>query len=202
MSGSILDETLFAGSTVRLFGHKFEGLRLVTEDEPASAASAEEPSAAGQKRLRGAPPVLRAMEEQLKRRNGGTGLEPGLARIYGFSYLGAYYKLAEPTVLLVYGAGEPVPPTTQEAALGLVGIEFKGETFAGQVRVWAQDRADYTVRIDITPGWLADVLVDPGMSDGTNMTTGRGPDSGGRGPLTGRAQMVGRAQLIGRGNSS
>jgi hypothetical protein len=185
------EETLFAGSTVRLFGHKFDGLRLVVEDEKAMPGSAP----------KGAPPVLRALQEQLKRRHGGTSLAAGLARIYGFSYLGNYYKLAEPTVLLVHGDGEPVPPTTEEGPLGVVGVELKSETFASDVRMWEQDRADYSVRIDITPGWLGDVLVEPGMNDGTNMTTGQGPDGGSRTSLVGRAGMVGRAGLVGRGNS-
>jgi hypothetical protein len=182
-----MPETLFANSTVRLFGHRFGGLDLVKED--------------GHDALKGAPSVLRVLQEQLKSRHGAESAAPGLARIYGFSYLGNYYKLAEPTVLLVHGEGTDVPATTNSAALSLLGIELKAETFSSDVKVWEQDKADYTVRIDITPGWLADVLVDPGISDGVNMTTGRAPESGGGSSLSGRSPMVGRACLVGRGNS-
>ena len=182
-----MSETLFASSSVRLFGHKFEGLHLVKEE--------------GQDALKGAPSVLRALQEQLKRRNGLENATPELARIYGFSYLGNYYKLAEPTVLLVHGEGAEVPAATSPATLSVVGVELKSETFSSEVRMWEQDRADYTVRIDITPGWLSDVLLDPGMSDGTNMTTGRTPEGGGGSSSSGRAQLVGRACLVGRGSS-
>ena len=185
MSDSILKETLFSSSTVRLFGREFEGLTLGHEEgDPAT--------------LKGAPPALRALQAQLKLRTGQEDLKPLLARIYGFSYLGTYYKLAEPTVLLVYGQGKPVPSSTAAVALDDLGVEFKEETFTSEVLMWAQDRGDYSVRIDITAGFLADVLVDPGMIDATNTTTGQAPDGSGRGGLVGRAQMVGRAQLVGR----
>jgi hypothetical protein len=188
MPNSILGETLFAGSTVRLFGRKFEGLTL--NPEPADANTPL-----------GAPATMRALQKQLQPLGDGADWKPGLARIYGFSYQGSYYKLAEPTVLLVYGEGEEVSPTLETDILGIIGVEFKAQTFTPKVRMWAQDRADYSVRIDITVGWLADVLLEPGMNDGTNMTSGQGPDGGGRPSLVGRAGMVGRAGLVGRGNS-
>jgi hypothetical protein len=197
MSG--LTETLFAGSTVRLFGSRFAGLKLEFDADPTSGTPLDT--------LQDAPPVLRSLQENLRNRSGGTGLPPILARIYGFSYQGSYYKLAEPTVLLVYGDGVPIGPTTTDPTPSFDGIEFNGVSFAPGVLMWVQDRADYSVRIDITSGWLADVLLAPGISDGTNMTTGQAPDSGapgamtGRAQLVGRAQMVGRAQLVGRGNS-
>jgi hypothetical protein len=181
-----LDETLFAGSTVLLFGRVFDGLSLVKEAKTGTP--------------KGAPPVLVALQDRLKYRDGSGKLEPTLARIYGFSYLGNYHKLPEPTVLLVYGDGDPVPPEYEKADLDQFGVEVKGETFTNKVQVWALDRADYTVRIDITPGWLADVLLEPGLSDGTNMTTRRATDGAGRSAQVGRAAMVGRACMVGRGN--
>jgi hypothetical protein len=243
MSGWTLGETLFAGSTVRLFGRRFHGLRLATEDltadRAAEAAQAEADEAAdkaaqnpGDQQLAqaaqrsakaaeaawatvewppappldpkvqrtpvGAPPVLRALEEKLEARNGDTGTEPGLARIYGFSFQGNYFKLAMPTVLLVYGNGLSVPPTFNRAALSIIGVEFKDETFASEVRMWAQDQADYSVRIDITSGWLWDVLIEPEMSDANNVTGGVAPDAGGQGVPFGRAAAVGRAAAISR----
>jgi hypothetical protein len=127
-----------------------------------------------------------------------------LARIFGFSYQGSYYKLPEPTVLLVYGNGQPVPvAAAADPNPAFPGVEFNGTQFAPGVLMWVQDQADYSVRIDITTGWLSDVLLEPGLSDGTNMTTGQGPDSGTRNSASGRGPIVGRAggHLIGRGNS-
>ena len=174
-----IEETLFAGSTVRLFGNNFEGLELKAEGGAPV----------------GAPSALRAVHDTPA---GETGLSPRLARIYGFSYQGSYYKLPEPTVLLVYGEGTPVVSPAQGAAPAFPGVEFNGQTFAAGVLMWEQDRSDYSVRIDITPGWLYDVLLDPGMSDGANMTTGQLPDTDGRSSLVGRAGMVGRAGIVGR----
>jgi hypothetical protein len=181
-----MPETLFESSTVRLFGDTFIGLQL--------GQGIGQPG--------GVPAVLRTVQAQLRARNNDVAVPPGLARIYGFSYLGHYYKLPEPTVLLVHGPGQPVPASIADAALNLVGVELKAETFSTGVLMWEQDRTDYTVRIDITPGWLTDVLLEPGTSEGTNMTTGQAPDSGTRGPSSGRAAMVGRAGgcMVGRGN--
>jgi hypothetical protein len=122
----------------------------------------------------------------------------GLARIYGFSYQGNYYKLATPTVLLVYGEGEPIPPSIQPVALSLVGVEFKDETFSDEVRMWSQDQTDYSVRIDITPGWLEDILLIPELSTEANVTGGDSPELTGRSQVVGRSQIVGRSQLVGR----
>ena len=177
-----IDETLFAGSTVRLFGTNFEGLQLnVDGGAPA-----------------GAPAAFRAVHETPAEPAGQAASAPRLARIYGFSYQGSYYKLPEPTVLIVYGEGAPVIPPVEGAAPTFPGVEFNGLTFAAGVLMWEQDRSDYSVRIDITPGWLSDVLLDPGMSDGANMTTGQLPDTDARNALVGRAGMVGRAGLVGR----
>src|SRR3954447_11328248 len=82
-----LGEGLLASSTIRLFGRPFLGLRLGTLG---AAPASNNPLAA----------AFRAA--------GAAGNEQSLARIYGFSYLGNYFKLAEPLVFLVYGPGVDV----------------------------------------------------------------------------------------------
>ncbi|WP_377194126.1 hypothetical protein [Ruegeria meonggei] len=91
-----------------------------------------------------------------------------LARIYGFAYEGTYYELPEPSVFLVHGAGEsatmggapqgggsraPVTPTIS----GVASAEYQ---ISNEIRVWDYDKADYTIRMDITTGQFEQVLLD------------------------------------------
>jgi hypothetical protein len=128
-----------------------------------------------------------------------AGNAPSLARIYGFSYLGNYFKLAEPLVFLVYGLGVEV---TSESSLpgnslDLVGVEFKYEGFTKNVRMWTADQLDISVRIDITIGWMKDILLTQEMGADNNMTGG---DSVRRSDIVGRdGNLVGRdGNLVGR----
>jgi len=107
-----------------------------------------------------------------------------LARIYGFSYLGNYFKIANPPVLRVYGQGFPVRSGLDpENRMDILGVEFKDEDFVRGIRMWPSDHLDVTVRIDITIGWLREILLDPDMSADTNVTSNVGGS---------RADVVGR----------
>jgi hypothetical protein len=121
-----------------------------------------------------------------------------LARIYGFSYLGNYYKIANPPVLRVFGQGFHVRPgLAPENHMDILGVEFKDEDFVRGIRMWAVDQLDVVVRIDITIGWLRELLLDNDMSPETNVT---GNGSGGRADVVGRdSGLVGRdSGLVGR----
>lgn len=166
-SPPFLRESLFAPSTVRLFGRLFEGLQLGELGiNPESNA-----------------PLLRFLrsEEASKRAK--------LARIYGYSYLGNYYKLLEPAVFLVQGDGTPVTPGQAPIPLSVTGVEFKDEVFAQEVRMWAADQLDMAVRIDITIGWLKDILLEAEAMEANNVTAN---------DLSARADAVGRADIVGR----
>jgi len=93
------------------------------------------------------------------------------ARIYGFSYEGAYYELPSPTLFLVHGEGEsatagnrpagvrahasraPTDPSTS----GVAAADFQ---FADDIMVWAYDKADYTIRMDVVTGMFEQTLLD------------------------------------------
>ena len=97
MSG-LLGEGLLAPSGVRLFGRDYTGLTIA---ELGLNPTSNDPLVT---QLSNAKPV--------------DGKLPyGLARIYGFSYLGNYFKLASPIVMLVWGAGTPL--TGGDAAISL-----------------------------------------------------------------------------------
>jgi len=163
-------ETLLAPSMIRLFGRLFDGLQLT----PAALASAQTTASA---------------------RNGLTdkldpALDPRLARIYGFSFEGNYYKLSAPAVFLVHGDGASLPAGEGEVSIGHLGVEFKDQTFASSVRVWAYDKLDMTIRIEIASGWLDDLLLGREL-DAAGVTGGE---------MAGReSALVGRdSALVGR----
>lgn len=123
---------------------------------------------------------------------------PKLARIYGFSFQGNYFKLSAPTILLVYGDGTLMKRDMQGATLGEIGIEFKDEFFAGDVWMWTALELDFSVRIDISSGWLSEILIAPEATEASNVTgTGDGSTDG-RNRVVGRAAMSARHAMMGR----
>lgn len=175
---SLLDETLLASSQVRLFGREFKGLQLNQD-----ALQALTGGAAGSNRN----PLTDKLRSELK---------PMLARIYGFSYEGSYYKLDAPYVFLVHGPGTEI---VEPASISEVGVEMKDENFLKGVRMWSYDKIDFSVRIEITSGWLEEILLDAAMGHASNMTAGEfGPraDATLRGAdLNARADFQARADL-------
>jgi hypothetical protein len=212
-----LGEGLLAPGVVRLFGREFEGLILGKDGfEPSSnnplvlqdqieglvrrvddlqkaaaqpqAAAAAQPQAADPDGDPGDDPDETKPQDSTAR----------LARIYGFSYLGNYYKIANPPVLRVYGKGFRVRPgLSPENRMDILGVEFKDEDFVRGIRMWPMDQLDVVVRIDITIGWLREILLDTDMSADTNVT---GNGGGGRADVVGRdSGLVGRdSGLVGR----
>lgn len=103
---------------------------------------------------------------------------PRFARIYGFSYEGAYYDLPTPTLFLVHGDGveaskaikvKEIPGGESLARApgsvsrtGLAAMDFQ---FAKDLRVWSYDQADYTIRMDVASGRFEQVLLGPELDD-------------------------------------
>ncbi len=111
----------------------------------------------------------------------GTQLQgASFARIYGFSYDGTYYDLPRPTLFLVHGEGELVtdPSPGDNAAraptsptdIGLAAADFQ---FADQLMVWAYDKADYTIRMDVETGMFEQVLLDMFFDGGGGVSGAR-----------------------------
>lgn len=208
-----LGEGLLAPGVIRMFGRKFAGLALVNDEEGI------DPVLNNQMALRYEIGALRAELAELKQRiqTGASGEatpaggaaaapsppvdyqgDPTLARIYGFSYLGNYYKIPNPPVMRVYGPGIEVQPGLDpENTMSTLGVEFKDQDFVSEIRMWSSDHLDVTVRIDITIGWLREILLDPEMSAATNVTSGTG---GGRADVVGRdSGAIGRdSGVVGR----
>jgi hypothetical protein len=116
-----------------------------------------------------------------------------IARIYGFSYEGAYYDLPKPILFGVHGEGEPavlasnvvgssqtnaqLTRAPREPSISGVGAADFG--IADDIRVWSYDKADYTIRMDVETGMFEQVLLDACLGeDGPYVSGGR--VSGGR----------------------
>jgi hypothetical protein len=78
-----------------------------------------------------------------------------LARIYAFAFEGYYFELSRPAVFLVHGAGAPVAKTVE-----LTGLAATARDFATDLLVWAYDKGDMSVRLDISTGTLEQILVE------------------------------------------
>lgn len=104
-------------------------------------------------------PVERALRE--------FGAEAGFARIYGFSFEGHYYKLPRPLLFLVRGDGHARAPEDPPAATGgdrefstrFTGIEGKDWQFGSDILVWAVDKHDIAVCLDLEIGRYEQVLL-------------------------------------------
>ena len=109
------------------------------------------------------------------------------ARIYGFSYEGTYYELPNPTLFLVHGTGKRAtstdanlnilnqPPNHASRAPfnpSLSGVGAADFQIADDIRVWAYDKADYTIRMDVETGMFEQVLLEIFFSGGDAMISG------------------------------
>ncbi len=151
MSGT---ESLLQVSSILLFGRELEDLRLVTTGFPL-------------------PP------ERLPRKGSNLFLQKQLedvdamlARIYAFSYEGSFYELSRPTIFLVHGRGRDpeFPPATDARATRApsiseqTGLASQIGSFAKDMRVWAYDKSDFTIRLDVLTGPFDEILL--GMEAG------------------------------------
>jgi hypothetical protein len=183
------EETLLAPSMIRMFGRVFEGLTI---DEASLRVLSSSDGKAKNPFVRN--PLVDKLAPVDDENLNPEKLTAQLARIYGFSYEGNYYKLARPTVFLVHGPGQEIlAGQNPKLSLSFLGVEFKDQVFAEGVLMWAYDKIDMSIRIDIASGQLEDILLDCAETSAANITGG-----GEAGGMTGRAMAVGRAMAAGR----
>jgi len=92
-----------------------------------------------------------------------------LARIYAFSFEGAFYNLPRPAIFLVHGAGTPIKGQgTYDDGKGPVmdesGIPAREFVFETDVRYWEYDKDDLSLRLDSFSGTLDDILIEAALS--------------------------------------
>ena len=179
---AILDsgEDVLDPSRVRLFGVPFVSLRLVPEEV---------------RKYRYSNKLLQQKIVQADAR---------LARIYGFSYEGQYFKLPKPFVFMVHGPGKG-RLENRPASVSNWGVENKDFQFADDVRVWEMD--DLTLRVDVTSGFVSEILLDPALSGSPEMAARQHlvarqhlierPELAGNQRLAGRVEMAARHRAMG-----
>ena len=147
-------ETLLGISSVYLFGRQLEDIELVTKYD----------SEFGGPKL-GANNYLRAqlMAEDAR-----------LARIFAFSFEGAFFELAKPAIFLVHGVGmrpdEPAPKDKEgkveygrlsrsPGSSAVSGLARQTGAFAKDLKVWIYDKGDFSMRLDAETGTLEHILL-------------------------------------------
>jgi hypothetical protein len=87
-----------------------------------------------------------------------------LARIYAFAYEGHYYELSKAVLFLVRGKGEDVTTSTVE----LTGVAASARRFAPDIKVWAYDKSDLSIRLDPETGTFEQILLEAELSADRN----------------------------------
>jgi hypothetical protein len=155
-----MPERLIGSSSVLLYGRALEDVQIVQAEAGYPAHGGEQ----SEEVPRGG--ANRFLQDQV------TEGQSRLARIYGFTYEGHYYDLAKPALFLVHGPGvlaevfrpESVPPFDRVArAPGYVdraGTAAPGSGFAEDLRVWAYDKSDLSMRLETETGSLEQILLE------------------------------------------
>ena len=152
-----LRESLVSDSTIYLFGRPIDDLQLARDPEIYNTGP-------------DAPPLARrspnhCVVDQLLSK------DARIARIYAFSFQNEFFELARPALFVVNGDGddplrdEKDPGGVWERRqygypLGLTGLSQSGGGLATELRVWAYDRDDFSVRLDIMTGPFGRILLD------------------------------------------
>ena len=98
-------------------------------------------------------------------------ISPKLARIYAFSFEGAFYQLARPPIFLVHGLGIPVGnwgiPSTMDQA-GVAGREwdFSGNGLNNDLVYWEYEKGDFSIRLDPDAGPFEQILLQAALRSG------------------------------------
>lgn len=170
-----IEESILSVSTVYLFGRIVSDLKVSDND----------PDDEFRLPRKGSNNFLK---QQI--RNG----DVALARIYAFSFEGCLYELNRPSIFLVHGSGQDpdLPePTTEDykrlarspGRLSRTGLGRHSGSFSKDMRVWAYDKGDFSMRLDVETGTLENILLGAELDEETWASGGRssgGRSSGGR----------------------
>ena len=204
-------ETLLSPSNILLFGRVVEDLKIddFSKKNPKHTPFVVD-RVGGNKEL----------EKQL------TENTPTIARIYSFSYEGAYCELPRPALFLVHGPGElvtsaplprprapippspdvPVVPNPQQARApgesSLTGVAAADFQFADGLMVWSYDKADHTIRMDVETGEFEDVLLNMYFGGGGPAVSGAKVSGWRSGAKVSGAKLSGGRLSGGRGDAS
>jgi hypothetical protein len=100
---------------------------------------------------------------------------PTIARIYSFSFEGAYYQLPRPALFLVHGPGTPVGNWVANSTMdqaGVVGREwdFSGNGFPTDLVSWEYEKGDFSLRLDLDAGPFEQILLQTSVRAGVGVS--------------------------------
>jgi hypothetical protein len=141
-----MPESLVKASMIHLFGRVVEDLQINSARGSGAVSKRAAKSAASEQ-----PGAGHALLNQLAAEGS------CLARIYAFAFEGGYYELARASLLLVHGEGAPIgDPATVER----IGSAATSRTFASDIHVWAYEKTDISLRLDVETGSLEQILLE------------------------------------------
>ena len=100
-----------------------------------------------------------------------------IARIYGFTYEGHYYDLSRPALFLVHGPGDPAGRMLPGGAAAApeeadkLGVAATAKSFPHDMMVWAYDKGDFSIRMDVQTGPFEQILLEAELSSEKLKTT-------------------------------
>ena len=142
----LLPESLLTDSTIWLFGRVLEDLTLRNAEASRQAYA-------------GRSSVTQLLRDEL------LAEDARIARIYAFSFQNELFDLVKPALFLVNGGGEDLERARASAPVRALGLNVLEEFLAADLRGWAYDREDVSVRMDVMTGPLDRILLDYELTD-------------------------------------
>jgi hypothetical protein len=177
-----MPESLMSPSSIKLFGRIVEGIKL---DHPPAA------------------PALGANNFLLHQLS--TKPLPHLARIYAFSFEGAFFEIPKPPIFAVHGDGIPVGNWDVPSTMDQTGIAGRDWDFSGNnpnphpdpaarvagasepraapppindIRYWEYEKGDFSLRLDLEAGPFEQILLAAALRGGAEMADRSGQGLG------------------------
>lgn len=132
-------DSLMGQSRILIYGRELKGIKFSIDD------------------MSDGPGFNKLLRNQFADKDAKGDEKPQLATVYGFEFEGHYYDLSVPTVLLVHGSG-----AKPKKAGAVVETDPK---LANDVKVWAYDKADFSMRLDVDSGPLESILLEQALED-------------------------------------
>lgn len=151
-----MPETLLSPSNILLYGREVADLTITKGPHIATSA--------------GDLGDNKFIQRQLEKDQDNAKERARFARIYGFSYEGHYYDLPTPALFLVHGEGkqaEDIPEADYVArgpgSADKTGVGAQGYSLSSDMRVWAYDKADFSMRLDVETGPFEQILLEAAL---------------------------------------
>lgn len=99
--------------------------------------------------------------------NGLTKKDEQFARIFGFSFDGAYHEIPTPVLFLVKGHSKPAKD------VDVIGPNPRDKKFFESLKAWTVKQTDETVRMDVDQGKFETMLLDIGTEGARGVSGAR-----------------------------